>query len=439
MPIDPSIPLSIRPPAPGPSILDTYQQITQLQEQKLAGEARRAAAQDAHAKRQREAQIEAAFQEAVVLDPVTQQPTVDYAKLLGRNVPAAALFEVKKIIDATGEQAAKLQETNLSVEQKKAVYNAGIARATQAAGYDPDAFKFAIVGAKKIGALSQEETDTLLDAAERDPAAIQRWATGAIARASTAQPETGFTLGPGQVRYGAGGEQIAAGPPKEPDASEHSPIYREWQDYRSTGGTLDFDAYMTQDANRRRTVIHTGAAQRPITQTAEAGLIGRLNGQWTTATKGPRELSQQLTTMRLGLQAAERGDMAQGTEAVLQPFLKILDPNSVVREGEFFRLREGQSYISRARGIMQRLTQGGFVPLSELKKYAALAEEIAKRQDSYVAGVRGRIGKVAERYNIPEELVFEGSAPILDTSTTPAGGGGAAGLSYQDYQRAKGK
>jgi hypothetical protein len=160
--------------------------------------------------------------------------------------------------------------------------------------------------------------------------------------------------------------------------------------------------------------------QRPITQTAEANLITRLNSQWTTATKPGRELKSQLETMRRGLAAAERGDLPQGTEAVLQPFLKILDPNSVVREGEFWRLREGMSLLSRAQTVMQRLTSGGFVPLSELKKYAQLAEEIATRQDSYVKGVRTRIGTVADRYNIPHELVFETEAPPTDDRSTTA-------------------
>ena len=129
--------------------------------------------------------------------------------------------------------------------------------------------------------------------------------------------------------------------------------------------------------------------------------------------------------MRVGLGRPTRGDIAQGTEAVLQPFLKILDPNSVVREGEFWRLEEGQSYLAQAQAAVQRITKGGFVPLAEMKKYAALAEEIATRHDSYVRGERARIGRVADRYNIPQELVFEGAAPAGGDQRrdAPAGAG----------------
>ena len=56
----------------------------------------------------------------------------------------------------------------------------------------------------------------LLDAIDRDgSAALQQFAAGALARATPSGETAGFTLSPGQVRYGPGGEQIAAGPPRE--------------------------------------------------------------------------------------------------------------------------------------------------------------------------------------------------------------------------------
>ena len=187
MPIDPSIILGIRPPDPGPSLLDTYEQITRLQERKAAGEERRAAAQEAQAKRQREAQIEAAMRDAITLDPVTQQPTIDYAKLLP-HVPPSTLFEVKQHVDATAEQALRLRETNLSVEQKIAAYLGGVSRGVRAANYDPKAYSLAVVGARRVGALTQAQADQLLDEAEADPTTIQRHVDAAIAQAGGAEP-----------------------------------------------------------------------------------------------------------------------------------------------------------------------------------------------------------------------------------------------------------
>lgn len=48
--------------------------------------------------------------------------------------------------------------------------------------------------------------------------------------------------------------------PGKPEKPEHSAIYKEWQDYKSTGGTLDFNAYQNMDANRKRPLSVTNQA-----------------------------------------------------------------------------------------------------------------------------------------------------------------------------------
>lgn len=187
----------------------------------------------------------------------------------------------------------------------------------------------------------------------------------------------GFSLSPGQVRYGPDGQVIASRP--------------------------DRPATTTQ---------------RPLTQTAESQLITRYQREWATANKPNTELGRQIVMMEAGLNAARRGDLAQGNEAVLQTFLKVLDPNSVVREGEFWRLQQGQSLVNRARAAVQRIQGGGWVPLPELEKYAALAKEIQQGLTTSTAGARSRIGKSADRYSIPHDLIFD--AP---PEAAPAGGG----------------
>lgn len=50
---------------------------------------------------------------------------------------------------------------------------------------------------------------------------------------------------------------------KQPD---HSSSYKEWQDYQSTGGKLDFNAYQTMDANRKRAVTNVTLQNDKITK-----------------------------------------------------------------------------------------------------------------------------------------------------------------------------
>jgi hypothetical protein len=165
----------------------------------------------------------------------------------------------------------------------------------------------------------------------------------------------------------------------------------------------------------------SGGGQKPLTQTAEAAMINRLAGQWEKSKGSMSEINRQVAIMDQGLAAGRRGDLPQANEAVLQTFLKILDPNSVVREGEFARLVGGASLLTRAEAALQRIRSGGALPMSELEKYARLAKDIQAVSGKAVDPVRERIGKTADRYNIPRDLVLDAGAPA-GGGEQPAGG-----------------
>lgn len=240
-----------------------------------------------------------------------------------------------------------------------------------------------------------------------------------------AKPAEGFTLNPGDVRFGPDGKQIAtvAPAPEKPEKVTFGPMKRVVLSdgkkltirERSDGSIVDMKGTPIEDQgiDLYEKPTAQGGQPRALTPNAESQLIGRLATQWNTATKPARELDRQVSIMREGMKAVEKGDLAQGGQAVLVTFQKILDPTSVVRESEFDRSREGLSLMQRATAAVERLSKGGAgVPLDELKKYAALAEQIAKAQrDSRLTAIKERLGKNADRYNIPRELVFEEELP----------------------------
>ena len=126
--------------------------------------------------------------------------------------------------------------------------------------------------------------------------------------------------------------------------------------------------------------------------------------------------------MREGLKAAAQGDRAAGFQAVLVTFQKILDPTSVVRESEYARSAAGQALLARAQGYMEQLARGGTgMPLSELRRFSALAENVAKTfSKGYVESVKKRLSLTADRYKIPQELIFDDISLPEDTSTMSA-------------------
>lgn len=170
-----------------------------------------------------------------------------------------------------------------------------------------------------------------------------------------------------------------------------------------------------------------GVGVTTLSPTSESNIVNRLTNQWAAAKKPAEELNRQAQLMKVGMEAARRGDMAQGSQAVLVTFQKILDPTSVVRESEYERSAAGQSLINRVRGAMERITQGGTgVRLEELEKFYTLAQEAVKAQTgAFLTSTRERIGRTADRYHIPREIVFED----LDVTT----GKGADATKPADY------
>lgn len=55
--------------------------------------------------------------------------------------------------------------------------------------------------------------------------------------------------------------------------AQHSPAYKEWQDYQAQGGTLDFNAYQTMDANRKAVRINAGQGGPEDIKDAVQGMI----------------------------------------------------------------------------------------------------------------------------------------------------------------------
>lgn len=145
----------------------------------------------------------------------------------------------------------------------------------------------------------------------------------------------------------------------------------------------------------------------------ESNIVNRLVQQWDKASKDVTDLYRANTIMQSGLDAARRGDLNAGSQAVLITFQKFLDPQSVVRESEYARSAEGLSMANRISGFIERLQQGGAgVTLPELETFAKLAQEInanlAREGNSLLAKQADRIRRNAQHYGIPEDLIFSG-------------------------------
>lgn len=144
-----------------------------------------------------------------------------------------------------------------------------------------------------------------------------------------------------------------------------------------------------------------------LTANAKATEIERLSNSWNKIAQPVRSIRQAVNVIETGIERAKAGDMNAGQQAVLVAFQKILDPESVVREGEFARSAQGQSLFNRIAGALTKHGQGGVgMTNAELQQYASMARDVLNGYQKDVAAARKRIGSVAKEFDIKEEQVF---------------------------------
>jgi hypothetical protein len=113
-----------------------------------------------------------------------------------------------------------------------------------------------------------------------------------------------------------------------------------------------------------------------------------------------------------------------GSQAILVTFQKILDPDSVVRESEYARSKQGVSLMDRIRGEWMRMTQGGAgVPVNELEGFVALASQWVAESRASASRIKSMTDDVARRRGLnPENITrsYSSYSPSWGTTSDDA-------------------
>jgi len=115
-------------------------------------------------------------------------------------------------------------------------------------------------------------------------------------------------------------------------------------------------------------------------------------------------------------------------QAVITSFNKILDPSSVVREGEYARTEENQALLKRAQGAIEKLARGGTsLKQSDLIEIRDTARAMAELRRQILNAKLEKVRKTATNRNLdPDEVapLFEPIGGAIEQGATgqPAGG-----------------
>ncbi len=133
-------------------------------------------------------------------------------------------------------------------------------------------------------------------------------------------------------------------------------------------------------------------------------------------------MKRQFGLMETALGRFEK-DPVGTVEAIRVTFEKILDPNSVVREGEYARQGYGLSLLQRLEGYKQQIVDGGGnIPKPVLDGMVETARAFLEGQEGWNDLERERITSTAKEFGLNPDRVFgTPAAQATDRArTTPA-------------------
>lgn len=128
----------------------------------------------------------------------------------------------------------------------------------------------------------------------------------------------------------------------------------------------------------------------------------KLRSEYTKGTAGYTEVAEAYRRLK-----AANNDAA-GDISLIFSYMKMLDPGSVVREGEFATAQNAAGVDTRIANIYNRLLNGERLTPGQRKMFTGQGENLFKAAETRESEVRTGIAKVAKNYGLNAENIFGG-------------------------------
>ncbi len=109
---------------------------------------------------------------------------------------------------------------------------------------------------------------------------------------------------------------------------------------------------------------------------------------------------------------------AAGDLSLIFAYMKILDPNSVVREQEFANAQNAAGVPDRIRNVYNQTMEGVRLNPEQRAQFLSQAEALFENAKTNQRQVRGTYGNRAKQWGIPENMVLDEEDPMLTSAPT---------------------
>lgn len=131
--------------------------------------------------------------------------------------------------------------------------------------------------------------------------------------------------------------------------------------------------------------------------------------------------SKPYLTMREAFQRVKSAKPdAAGDLSLIFAYMKILDPNSVVREQEFANAQNAAGVPDQIRNVYNRVMQGTRLNPEQRRQFQEQAAALFETAKTNQRQVRGTYGTRAKQWEIPENMVIDAEDEFLGAAPPPA-------------------
>lgn len=163
-------------------------------------------------------------------------------------------------------------------------------------------------------------------------------------------------------------------------------------------------------AETRETLLKIAQAGKPTPQ-QQFDAEAKLRSEYNAGTKGYVDVTEAYRRLK-GSNNDAAGDLS-----LIFSYMKMLDPGSVVREGEFATAQNAAGVPDRIANVYNRILRGERLTEGQRKQFTGQAESLYGAAQKREGEVRAGIAKVARSYGLNSENIFGGRASEAGGST----------------------
>ena len=170
--------------------------------------------------------------------------------------------------------------------------------------------------------------------------------------------------------------------------------------------------------------------QDPTTQIEHIKITQQLRKEYAQVSGDFRAISDGYGKVTQGSELAKTGNGA-GDLAIVFGVMKMLDPTSVVREGEAASAGQVSGAASQYLNLYNQIINGGALPPEARTQLLAVAKGVYQQKSIEQERIKQQFGMIAERGGIPPDEVLmdlgSGGQPAATSPAAPAAGASAIG------------